>query len=543
MELDYTLEAFDSAKRQGNSAKIPGFNDPVTKRSVKKRADARRRKILLLSPSKKTSTQHNPISYEGMPVLSGRLDKKAHHRSIAGWQSRLFKTEHAFLNYYSTHGSSAKLLASIDLRQVASIGMAEGKGRETQFELEMEHRTYRLRAKSVEKAKDWVQGLCARQLVLWGVRDTSKERGINTRDQVSVFKDEAKAFLNNQTHSPWAYPMPKVKADPEDPKAAKLIDALYADNPNTLFIIARSPNLNVVAYNALFDDNDDNENDSSIREESSESRTSNAQDKTTRNSNSNNDDSNNISDGSRKRNQDERSKSSDSHNSNGHDDSDKHGRSDHHNTNDSTNDTTNDNTNDNTQKQQQRKRGTLRMQNPVEGYWLSIDPKSVERHRKEGRLEDRSKLKYIQSKLAFGIDCTPIPQSQLDDEKRVYAEGHDDDNPFSGFCQLERDINQPVFDAYLVACKTRKLRIYVDASGRPRALMEIGGHTCILNRIYVAVQMRMIGLPKFLFMELFGTCVKTGSKREEKGGEEDEKRARAREQNRQKRRAMRKLVM
>jgi hypothetical protein len=125
----------------------------------------------------------------------------------------------------------------------------------------------------------------------------------------------------------------------------------------------------------------------------------------------------------------------------------------------------------------------LKLEKPIDVYWLDLDPAYVEKNRKNGKLHDRDELNMIEKKMAYGVSWTPM----------------EDD----------------AFDLALVALPKKKCTLKL-ADGKPRTIMEINGQQCYLTNIYVESKPSMIGLPKVVYVLIKGVSIESGEPQEEK---------------------------
>jgi hypothetical protein len=108
-------------------------------------------------------------------------------------------------------------------------------------------------------------------------------------------------------------------------------------------------------------------------------------------------------------------------------------------------------------------------------YWLEIDPAYVAKNRLAGKKDDRSELNYIEKQIAYGVSTKP----STDPRNRF---------PVVSLVAL------PNIVAHLVTC----------SDNIPRLRMVIGGKLAYLRRVYVESSESWVGLPKVLYVELFG---------------------------------------
>lgn len=108
---------------------------------------------------------------------------------------------------------------------------------------------------------------------------------------------------------------------------------------------------------------------------------------------------------------------------------------------------------------------------PILVYWL--------RYAEQGQV---APLNYLQRTLAYGVDVRALSSQASEYEFNV------------------------------VSYPKRKLRLVIDAGGRPHALLQIDGKTAWLNHVFVKIEGRKVGIvPDVKYVELFGTDPRTGS--------------------------------
>lgn len=106
---------------------------------------------------------------------------------------------------------------------------------------------------------------------------------------------------------------------------------------------------------------------------------------------------------------------------------------------------------------------------PVNVYWI--------RYAEEGQIEP---LNYIQRTMAYGVEVRPTSHAG------------------------EYEFN-------VVSYPQRKLRLSIDGMGRPHALLNINGKPAWLNRVFIKIEGKKVGIiPEVKYVELFGTDPKTG---------------------------------
>ena len=123
-------------------------------------------------------------------------------------------------------------------------------------------------------------------------------------------------------------------------------------------------------------------------------------------------------------------------------------------------------------------RKRLDSKNPLQVYWLDIDPEYVKAARRKGKMHDREELGSIEKRMAYGFSSEGI----------------------SG--------NPSVYRIKLVAFPQREITLYLDSQGRAYALMEISGVQSQLKSVYIHSEERRFALPKVKYIDLEGLDAK-----------------------------------
>mmetsp|Transcript_17519 Transcript_17519/g.26604 ORF Transcript_17519/g.26604 Transcript_17519/m.26604 type:complete len:174 (+) Transcript_17519:138-659(+) len=133
--------------------------------------------------------------------------------------------------------------------------------------------------------------------------------------------------------------------------------------------------------------------------------------------------------------------------------------------------------------------GNLDPQKPVDVYWLDIDPATVAKNRKKGKMDDREELDFLGRTMAYGVKYQPHPTEE------------------------------GAFVMSLVALPKKAAVLKLIENGekkkKPVVVMEIDGEDCYLKFIWVELKTGMIGLPKVLYVKIKGISIATGEEREE----------------------------
>ena len=64
---------------------------------------------------------------------------------------------------------------------------------------------------------------------------------------------------------------------------------------------------------------------------------------------------------------------------------------------------------------------SINSKKPVEGYWLDIDPKYVEKARKKGRMHDKVEFNFMESSMAYGVTATAKKDSRGEKTQQEYG--------------------------------------------------------------------------------------------------------------------------
>ena len=108
---------------------------------------------------------------------------------------------------------------------------------------------------------------------------------------------------------------------------------------------------------------------------------------------------------------------------------------------------------------------------PIHIYWL--------RYAEDGKA---APLNYLQRTMAYGVELRP-------------ANNHPGEYEFN-----------------VVSYPKRRLRLTIDAGGRPHAVLAINGKPAWLNRVFVKIEGKKVGIiPNVKYVELFGTDPETGN--------------------------------
>lgn len=133
--------------------------------------------------------------------------------------------------------------------------------------------------------------------------------------------------------------------------------------------------------------------------------------------------------------------------------------------------------------------GPLHPTQPIDAYWLKIDPDSRANNRKRGKMDDRVELMGIEKTVAYGIKTTPIPG----------APGE--------------------FRVSFVALASRQFTLTTVEAGngtpgcavlpRPAIVGSLNGHDCVMSNFYVMARETWL-LPKVEYVDLFGVRIADG---------------------------------
>mmetsp|Transcript_14909 Transcript_14909/g.21154 ORF Transcript_14909/g.21154 Transcript_14909/m.21154 type:complete len:151 (-) Transcript_14909:131-583(-) len=131
-----------------------------------------------------------------LPHMSGYLLKQT---SSGKWQKRWFETNSQFLTYYKSP-KMEKLLAALNLPQVGEIRLADNGAdfdTESTFTIELNTRTYRMKAESRKDATKWVR-------VLRRLQNTEVVKGKRIESPLTNLLDEEERLdAVNSSYSKW----------------------------------------------------------------------------------------------------------------------------------------------------------------------------------------------------------------------------------------------------------------------------------------------------------------------------------------------------
>ena len=118
-------------------------------------------------------------------------------------------------------------------------------------------------------------------------------------------------------------------------------------------------------------------------------------------------------------------------------------------------------------------RGELRVDEPLDVYWMDIDPTYQAQARARGKTDDREELTFMEKQMAFGVQCRDGPQVD-----QYYVE--------------------------LAACRMRPILLYYDKMyDEIIAELMINKKRCQLSRIFVYINPINPIMPEYV--ELHGT--------------------------------------
>jgi hypothetical protein len=129
------------------------------------------------------------------------------------------------------------------------------------------------------------------------------------------------------------------------------------------------------------------------------------------------------------------------------------------------------------------KDGKIDSSNPVEVYWMDIDPPAQAARIKAGGKSDRTELGAIEWKMAYGL--------------KWEAAGGDE------------------YKITLTALPSRPLRLKLDKDGHPIMIININGKACVLEKIF-AKSVEGFVMSTCVFVEIRGTNLDTGKEEIEK---------------------------
>ncbi|ETO10156.1 hypothetical protein RFI_27219 [Reticulomyxa filosa] len=126
-----------------------------------------------------------------------------------------------------------------------------------------------------------------------------------------------------------------------------------------------------------------------------------------------------------------------------------------------------------------RSKKKLNESDPLEVFWLKIEPSYIKSRRKQGYKDDRSDLTFLENQMAYGVS-------------------------------IEKTKNGGEFKVTFVALSGRPLTLRVGKDGLPHCYGEANGKPCILKEMFVNATENFIGLPSVNYVEMKGVDEETG---------------------------------
>ena len=130
-------------------------------------------------------------------------------------------------------------------------------------------------------------------------------------------------------------------------------------------------------------------------------------------------------------------------------------------------------------------KGALHDTEPIEVFWLKIEPSYIKTRRDKGYQNDRTELNFLEKKMAYGIS-------------------------------YERGSNDGEWTITFIALPKRPVTLKLDGDGRPRCYGNANGKASILTEMFVQTKENWVGLPTVNYVNLVGLDLDTGEKVEEK---------------------------
>ena len=172
----------------------------------------------------------------------------------------------------------------------------------------------------------------------------------------------------------------------------------------------------------------------------------------------------------------------------------------------------------------------LDTKNPLEVFWLKIEPSYVKANRAKGKIDDRTELTYLESTLAYGVTATKIEDikdnnnnnnnNDSNNEAKVNNEDNNDNNDGKDNNDdvKPKKVGKDQFKVVFVALKSKPGTLRVDPKdGIPKIFGYVNNEECVLTEIYVASRERAFGLLATVdYVELKGYQVKDKKKLTEK---------------------------
>jgi Domain of unknown function (DUF4833) len=118
---------------------------------------------------------------------------------------------------------------------------------------------------------------------------------------------------------------------------------------------------------------------------------------------------------------------------------------------------------------------TIFNKNPIDAYWMCIDPEFIRQSRASGNMSDRMEFNFIEQTMAYGISCSPkAGESNVFDVKLV---ANPDNRPFV---------------------------LKLDENDIPRVYGKISGKDAIIRSFYINATPNWLGIPTVHYVEING---------------------------------------
>ncbi|ETO20641.1 hypothetical protein RFI_16576 [Reticulomyxa filosa] len=116
---------------------------------------------------------------------------------------------------------------------------------------------------------------------------------------------------------------------------------------------------------------------------------------------------------------------------------------------------------------------------PLEVFWLKIEPSYIKKRRKQGHKDDRADLTYLEKQMAYGV-------------------------------KVEASKTPGEFNLVFVALNSRPLALKIGKDGLPHCYGTANKKDCILKEMYVHATENFVGVPTVNYVELKGVDIETG---------------------------------
>ena len=143
----------------------------------------------------------------------------------------------------------------------------------------------------------------------------------------------------------------------------------------------------------------------------------------------------------------------------------------------------------------------LNIENPLESFWLKIEPSYVIKNRKKGKMDDRVEVSLFDRKLAFGFSTELIKNNDLSEYK---------DSKIN-------NIGKQQYKVVFTALQSKELTLKMDPNdGLPKMFGTINNESCIVTELFAKSIERWGLIPTVEHVLIHGIRISDGVSVQEK---------------------------